>query len=370
MSRLILLGALAAAQSAPPAPPIPPVITTHSPPQLVDFIAGEASCGGAVQRPLVAERPMPGSDWGSSPNGSVELRFAIAPDGRPLGIEGPGGRLDAHDVVPAFAAWRFEPGPERADCRISFERVAGTIEDSDPATVARYAVLARPGTPGWNPTLASAAFGHFRPEGSNCRNPEPRRIVYPAFEKIDQAPATVSTSFLSYDVDAAGRPRNVRLLASDGNRELDRRSVAAIKASRYAPEARQGCNFHFYRNGPTPVPAPPAPGTTAFAESGGTCPDDQELAWKNLPPLVFPLEYRRRGIEGWAILRFDVAPWGAVGNVRVLAAQPALAFGEHAANIIRRGTKAESKTGRIGCVTRVHFRMEQDEAEPDEAISF
>ena len=34
-----------------------------------------------------------------------------------------------------------------------------------------------------------------------------------------------------------------------------------------------------------------------------------------------------RAIEGWAVIAFDVAPWGGTGNVRVVASEPAADFG-------------------------------------------
>jgi len=60
---------------------------------------------------------------------------------------------------------------------------------------------------------------------------------------------------------------------------------------------------------------------------GHVPPVSRELRFRtvlSLPPLMpFPSRFRRRAIEGWSEIGFDVAPWRATGNVRVLASTPA-----------------------------------------------
>ena len=71
----------------------------------------------------------------------------------------------------------------------------------------------------------------------------------------------------------------------------------------------------------------------------------------------FPEPFRRRPFEGWAVVRYDVAPWGATGNIEVLASEPAAAFGEQAKRVIASATKAPLSSGMAGCVDRVLFRL-------------
>ena len=84
-----------------------------------------------------------------------------------------------------------------------------------------------------------------------------------------------------------------------------------------------------------------------------------EPKWAFLPPLgsYFPAAFRRRGIEGWAVVRFDVAPWGETGDVEVLASEPADAFGKAAARLIASARKAKAGRGDVGCVEKVLFKM-------------
>ena len=76
-----------------------------------------------------------------------------------------------------------------------------------------------------------------------------------------------------------------------------------------------------------------------------------------MPALVFRGGFLQRRVVGWALIGYDVAPWGQTGNVRVLAAEPAAAFGEQALNIVRSARKETADTGMTGCVTMVRFVM-------------
>jgi outer membrane biosynthesis protein TonB len=76
-----------------------------------------------------------------------------------------------------------------------------------------------------------------------------------------------------------------------------------------------------------------------------------------MPTLRFPQGFQERSIEGWAIIGYDIAPWGATGNVRVLAAEPTDMFGEEARSIVTGARQAASQAGRSGCVDIVRFVM-------------
>jgi TonB family protein len=83
-----------------------------------------------------------------------------------------------------------------------------------------------------------------------------------------------------------------------------------------------------------------------------------------MPRLQFPAGFVQRRIEGWAIIAYDVAPWGEIGNVRVLRAEPADAFGYQARDIVRNARQGSSPTGRSGCVDLVRFVMPNKGQEP------
>lgn len=372
--RCVVLLAATPASATPPiiVPPTGPIATPPTEPArlVTRFVPGTPQCGGTPVAPRSAEEPLPaGSQRLGAPLHeaaavtSLLIEFRIDAAGRPLGIRTVGSSpssypLDTRDVVPAFAAWRFAPGAERRNCTIAFTPRSEPVESADAATLRRYLALQRPGIPGFSLPVGKAAFDRVRPAGSTCTDePTVRLRAYPAFEEIAQAAGTRSYSFLAHDIDASGRPRNVRLLGSDGNAELDRRSIAAINGSRFAPGARTGCIYYYFRGQPEPMRAPETPPPATFKTAGSDCPDDRDMKWAKLPALVFPEEFRVRNIEGWAVVRFDVAPWGDVGNVSVAAAEPAAAFGERAQIVVRGAKKLPSGRGYSGCVTRVVFRL-------------
>ncbi|MFL6843785.1 MAG: TonB family protein [Allosphingosinicella sp.] len=374
---MILLGLAALAGSPPPPvvllPPAPPIVTVDGemPATIVSFRPGTARCEGGEEALQFAELPLPvvaaGSD--ADPPAPVRIEFRIDSDGRPLGIrEVPrasrgGFYYNSADVLPAFAASRFRAGSERSGCVIAYDVRPASVEQADPATLYRMVALQIPsGSPG----LGRAIFDRTKPPGSNCFDDgsvNVRLRAYPAFETIPQAPGTVSYSFLAFDLDSSGRPRNARVLGSAGNAELDRQSLAAVRASRFSPLARQGCTYTYWRRPAEPLRAPEPPALESFRPERSNCPKET-IPWAYVPPLNFPSEFQRRGIEGWAILSYDVAPWGGTGNVRVVAAEPAAAFGEQARRIVSGAREPASDSGHVGCLTRVVFRMPQGRAGP------
>ena len=104
------------------------------------------------------------------------------------------------------------------------------------------------------------------------------------------------------------------------------------------------------------------PEEASFRPADATCPAQAE--WAVSPTLTYPDNFRRRGIEGWAMIGYDVAPWGATGNVRVLATQPSDEFGAQAMRIITTAKRVPSATGYTGCVDRVSFKMGPTQRKP------
>jgi TonB family protein len=155
-----------------------------------------------------------------------------------------------------------------------------------------------------------------------------------------------------FDIDRHGRPIHVRTLAGSGAVALDAASRAATTRSRLAPGAHHGCLWPYWKAAAT-LPAPPVPEEDSVRPQDATCP--REHGWARAPVLRYPEPYRRRSIEGWAMVTYDVAPWGETGNVKVLASEPTAEFGEAAKAMIRAATLPTSRAGYVGCVDRVRY---------------
>ncbi|NIJ33778.1 TonB family protein [Sphingomonas oligoaromativorans] len=72
---------------------------------------------------------------------------------------------------------------------------------------------------------------------------------------------------------------------------------------------------------------------------------------------AYPTAEAARRIEGYAIVGYDTAPWGAIGNVHVIASEPDQAFGQAARNALFSAKIQTSDVGHVGCVRRVRFHV-------------
>lgn len=375
ISALLAVAAVAQQPSLPPPgpPPPPPVIVGAAMPSasaprlaLIEYEGTEVRCRGEDVRPSFAPRPLPTSAYlreGRSPP-VFQIAFRIAPDGRPLGISRPNRigderqefYVDPDDLAPTLAAWRFQAGVERPGCVATFTPRAVSVEDAPAGMLHRYIALPHVGGVAWE-----VATKRLRDESPGCFGSGPPRPVlqgYPDFDVIPQPPGTFSYSMVGFDIDARGVPAKVRILSSDGNVAFDRAAMAAIAKSRFAGGARTGCHYPYHRRQAEPVEAPPPPKRGAFVTMDARC--DPKEPWAKTPVLVFPEAFRRRPFEGWAMVRYDVAPWGATGRIEVLASEPAAAFGEQVRQVIAAATRAPSAAGATGCVDRVLFKLPRE----------
>jgi TonB family protein len=181
----------------------------------------------------------------------------------------------------------------------------------------------------------------------------------PPFERIPQAPGTLSYSFMTYDIDDGGVASNVRLVSSSGNDVLDRESVRAVAAFRFAPGARTGCTHYFFRRGGVSE-APPLPEEGPYRRPDATCPKEPP-EWAYMPALVFPAAFNRRGVQGWAVVRYDLTPEGATRNVEPLDYAPARGFAEEAVRIVLSARKPGDGRAYSGCIGRVRFELPTDD---------
>lgn len=374
----------AAAQTAtiavpPPAPPRPPaqLAAPHAAapvwgPYLVDYEGATAQCGGQIVTPLSAVAPFTQvARLGSEPPRGYLMEFVIGADGRPLGImqrvaaNTGSSYVPGTDLAPALSLWRFPASVAGARCTMTFTARALPLDRSPPADLYRVAALRMV-----NPSEFGTLMQQIRKSG-DCAGPGRPRMLLRAYiddRRIPQTPGVPSYAVASFDVDADGVPHNPGIVASDGNRALEAAATDAAARSRYVGNApRTRCTMPFRRAATEPVPAPPMPSKTEFPEAH--CPEP--LRWARPLQLEFPDAFRRRAIEGWAIVRYDLAPWGATGAVTVLASEPAAEFGEQARRMIIAARAEPSSSGAQGCIARVRYRMAgTDDADSDAPSEF
>lgn len=343
------------------------VPSAQRPGEIVRLTPGAVLCAGGPVSPTHLEVPFATSTKRFGPDApkatpSYALSFTIDQDGRAVDIQSgppiyPGVFIDTTDLAPALAVSRFAPGMPQQKCGITYTVEFVPVPDAPLASLSAVASAPAPGP------AASEIWERLGADGDCARGPgSPRRLNYPAFEAIAQASGTRSWSFLSFDVDATGQTRNVHVVGSSENAALDSASVEALRGNRYAPgKASRGCTFHFYRLGNPPIAAPALPADAPKdTDALAACTIDPKTITSLLNGKAYPAPFAARRIEGYAIVGFDTAPWGAVGNVRVLAAEPAAGFGQAAMAAIANARVAESDVGHRGCVRRVRFRLPKE----------
>lgn len=346
-----------------PAPPLPPEGPRTD---IVTFRVGEVACadGPVASDGIVTPATVVSTRYGAAvgPNIAPTYRvsFAIDAQGRAGTIRRDAVApstwfVDASDLAPALAASHFPVGRPRTGCSVRFV-VAATPVATAPLPVL-YELASRSDTGG----DTRALFERVRPAGSTCpRQPgQYRRLNLPPFETLPRSPGRPAWVYLAFDVDRAGKPGNVRILGTSGNAALDRAGRDALLANRYAPGGGyQGCTYHFYLNGASDRPAPDL-GPDAPADTGDQpgCVVDPKSITGLLDGSAYPRPSWRRRIEGVAVIGYDTASWGAIGNVQVLTSEPDESFGDAARNVLANARMTGSDTGRRGCVQRVRFKL-------------
>ncbi len=364
----ILIGGPAATASAivPELQMPPPIVVGVAPPAatppygqvFVTWTVREVHCAGGPAAFTRQPAAMPTLSWAANSSlgpttamKPVEYSFTIDPTGRPIDIK----RLakdyssSGGDLAPALAVSRFAPDSPRTACSLTMAPDSQPIATAPVASVMAYTMF-----PQQRPT--PAMWARIKPAGSDCYDPVPqvRNRAFPDFDALPRQPGRQSWSMISFDIDENGTPVRLRPVAGNGNAALDAASLKAVAESRFAAGARTGCQYP-YSIGAGTVPPPPMAEEASFRPTGATCPAKAE--WAVAPALTYPENFRRRGIEGWAMIGYDVAPWGATGNVRIFAAQPSEEFGEQAMRIIATAKRVPSAAGYTGCTDRVLFKM-------------
>ncbi len=308
--------------------------------------------------PLVMPITLYGNSASQLGKASFALTFTIDKRGRavtirrepvlPVGLYYQFG--DTSDLEASLAGSQFVPSAPQEACRVTYSPVITPIAEADDRLIAR--AISAPSAQ----MARSMVQQKLIEAGSTClaTNPEPRTIVYPDLSKRKVAPGKFDLFAYRFDIDAAGTPANITSILADGQSESDAEVRRALGASRFAPDARKGCISA--GGGPSiePLLLPERPPLKSFAVKSANCPFPATKLLR-VASVPFPEAFRRRNIEGWAVIRFDVAPWGAVGNARVAAAEPAETFGREALQLVQRSKMDATSTGFSGCIATVRF---------------
>jgi len=347
-----------------PAPPAPP---GYSHPEIVSLTVDQVSCAdgavpsGGLVHPLTTVWTRYGTAPDAAPPPTYRFDFAIDAHGHARTIRRDATPppnfyyFDTSDLAPSLAASHFPAGAPHDKCSIRYKASFSPVETAAMSDL--YELASRPETAGNAPRL----YERVRPAGSTCPGQpgQYRRLNLPAFEKMRPVVGDPAWTFFAFDVDASGKPAAVRILGTSGNAELDAAGRHALLANRYAPgSGYRGCTYHFHLSDVTEHPAPelPADAPGDPADQPG-CMIDRKSISGLLDGSAYPKPFARRRIEGMAIVSYDTAPWGAVGNVKMLLSEPDEAFGAVARDALSNAHVAENAAGRRGCVQRVKFRL-------------
>lgn len=319
---------------------------------LLSWKPGEAQCDGTPVTHVMLRRPLGELSFGPATRmPSITYTFEIDAAGRPLSIarNSEGSTGFSGDVAPALAASRFAAGA-RKNCRIAYSAQVKALDEAALEDLASYTI-----TPTSGP-LPKDGWDRLKAEG-NCVTapfPQPLLRAFPDFEKLPGTPGVKDWSLVGYDTDGKGAPVGMKTLFGTGNQALDAAAKKAVGGSRFTGGARTGCRYPYWK-APETLAAPPAPAEQSLRPEGSNC--QTQPHWKRPLGTRFPEPWRRRAIEGWAIVTYDIAPWGGIGNAKVVAAQPSADFGQAALTIIQNASAEPSPQGATGCVETVRFAM-------------
>lgn len=352
------LGGTALAQSLPP-PIIIPLADASSP--LLLARDATLSCDGRPIKALYVEPLPPRLVTPGTPArepSTLVLNFSVNREGRARSIRpaptSPPRFVVTDDAQATLAAYRFAPGEARTDCAMTIRQTSHALAEAgtDLLALAYAADRARPG-------MVAKALAR---KDDDCRDrPRPAVAVYPSPD-VGRIPlGGLAWTTTRWNVGRDGRTSDVETIASSGDAEMDAEARRALVATTFRPGApRRGCISAWMRQGET-LPDTPEPEPTG--DPLKNCPAELRARFTPGRP-TYPTAFRQRGIEGWAIVRYDIASWGETGAIEVLDAQPAAAFGDAARNIIRAGRATPGHVAGIRCTDRFIFRMPQGDEQP------
>lgn len=359
-----LTPAVAQARTLPPPsdPKSPIVVITYAPPP-ASLTCAEGSArlveGATVPprlwqiwTPPVSPVGMPAYTPPPLPS-SETYGLSVNADGRVTDLK----RLDpviaggADEASAIIASWRFAPGAPAKDCKIDLQPRHKPIAEALPATL--YEMLAndvRDPAPALRQALGAAGDCTHYPYR------RPRLVAYPDLQAFDDKTVDPAWAGLRYDIDGRGAVRNVEVVARHGEPAFSDTAVKAVARSRYFQGSpRKGCYIAF-KAMPKATEAVARPSGDSLERPGDQCKVTLEAL--NLPEnKAFPPAFIKRRVAGWAMLRFDVAPWGQIGAIEVIAAQPTQAFGEAGRSLLMGARPSPPATGYRGCVAPIIYAI-------------
>jgi len=360
----MLLAQVVPAAPRVPAPPpvvVPPIVALPPhpwpPPEaasIASYAMSMATCGGDVVTPLGVVAPRTIVEWdpasASRLTSPVTLTFRIDDNGRPLTIRRnlSGVRPDVGAEMEAtLSAMRFRAGGVRQGCSATFSSTVTPVATADADLLYRALRDNEMGLPGMQQVWTRLGL----PVTGACDEgtPDPLLVRYPDFLPERRPPGQPLGAIVSFSIGADGVPYDVKLIRGSGNADYDRLEVEATLGSRFERKPFTRC----FRGGTLHPPVMTiAADTMAETLASSDCP---RVQWAEQPVAGVPEDFRRRGIEGWAIVGFDTDTNGMPMNVRMLRAEPADAFGIAEITAVKGGRITQG--ARHGCTQRMSFRV-------------
>jgi len=349
----------------------PPPSDPKAPVKLVSFAPPPASvtCAGGPVRllegatpppkvwqvwmPPVGQAGMPPYTPPPPPTSEV-YGFSITADGHAQDLKrktlsGGPGVWNTEELAAILASWRFAPGAAATDCQVDLAPSYQPLAEASPAKLFE-ALAAEPRNAPQLLRKAVAVGGDCG--GASRRRPE--TIVYPDTRPFDDKTVDPAWAGLTFDIDAAGATRNVQVVAQHGAPAFAAAAAGAIAKGRYFPGPPRTRCYVAFKAMPKATEAPRRE-TPPPADDEACKITREEL---NLPEnKFFPPAFAKQRVGGRALLRFDVAPWGQIGAVEVLEAQPAAAFGDAARMLLMSARPKAPPTGYRGCVVPIIYAI-------------
>jgi TonB family protein len=342
-----LTPAAATATVAPPPEKPQPQLLTFAPTPTA-FTCGKGQARLIEGAPLLP-RPQQGfvRVGGAGPSPVLErYAFGVDADGRVIDLKREGA-WTPESQAPVIASWRFAPGAPASDCKLQPTATVTPLDQTTPAQ--RLQAMISEGRAA--PIYLRKALDDL---GDCARTPRrrPQTISYPDLRAFGDRSVDPAWAGVTYDIDGDGAVRNVRIVTQHGEPAFADLAAASVAESRFQTGSpRTGCHAVFKAR-PKASPASKRPDAASFERPSDAC------ALKKVPlpeVMPYPPAYAARRVGGWAIVRFDVAPWGQIGPVEVLASQPAQAFGVAAINLMQNIRLPAPPTGYRGCVMPIIY---------------
>ncbi|USQ94893.1 TonB family protein [Caulobacter sp. RL271] len=259
------------------------------------------------------------------------------------------GIWNSEEHAAILASWRFPAGAAAKDCSVDLAPSYIPLAEASPARLFEALAADPRNAP---PMLRKAVAADGDCVGAERRRP--KTMSYPDTRPFDDKTVDPAWAGLTFDIDAGGATRNVRVVAQHGAPAFTKAVTSAVAKGRYFPgPARTRC-YIVFKAMPKATDAPKREGPPAVDEE--TCKITREQL--NLPEnKFFPPAYARQRVGGRALLRFDVAPWGQIGAVEVLESQPTAAFGDAARMLLGIARPKAAGVGHHGCVVPIIYAI-------------